>query len=259
MYKIIACNITSFFTIANKESNRILRIWPQTLLPPITTITLYFFIFGILIGKKIGILYGYTYIQYIIPGLIMMGLITNSYSNVVASFFSSKLQKNIEEILISPTYNSIIILGFIFGGIFRSFIIFIAIIIVSSFFTNYYLYNIWLFILISALTAIMFALVGLINGICAQKFDDINIIPTFILTPLIYLSGIFYSIDLLPQKLKIIVTFNPIFYIVNIFKYSTISISEINILYAFGNILMFIFVFYFIALYMLKIGYGIKK
>lgn len=259
MPKITICNTTSFITIVNKECTRILRIWAQTILPPIITITLYFLIFGILIGKKIGSLYGHTYIQYIIPGLIMMGLITNSYSNVAASFFSSKFQKNIEEILISPTSNTIIILGFILGGIFRAFIIFIFIIMISLFFSNVYLYNKYLFILISLLTAIMFSLIGLINGIYAKNFDDISIVPTFVLTPLIYLGGIFYSIDLLPQKLKIIATLNPIFYIVNIFRYSIINISEINIMYAFSNILVFILLLYYIAFYLLKMGWRIKK
>ncbi|HFL8819513.1 MAG TPA: ABC transporter permease [Candidatus Azoamicus sp. OHIO2] len=249
----------SFLTIINKEITRILRIWPQTILPPIITITLYFFIFGSLIGKKIGNISGYTYIQYITPGLIMMTIITNSYSNVVASFFGSKFQKNIEELLISPTYNSIIILGFIFGGIFRSFIIVIFILIITSFFSNIYFYNILLFSITCLFTSLTFSLIGLINGICAKKFDDISILPTFILTPLIYLGGIFYSIDILPQNLQFLVILNPIFYIVNIFRYSIINISEINIFYSFSYMLIFVIFFYCITFYMLKIGYEIKK
>jgi len=259
MINIFKCNVVSFFTIINKEITRILRIWPQTILPPIVTILLYFLIFGNIMGKKIGPLYGYKYIEYIIPGLIMMSIITNAYSNVVSSFFSSKFQKNIEELLISPTYNFIIIIGFIFGGIIRSLIIFIFIIIIASFFCNLYIYNILFLLLAYTFTAILFSLIGLINGICAKKFDDISIIPTFVLTPMIYLSGIFYSIDLLPQNLKILTCINPIFYIVNIFRYSIIGLSDINIYFSLATIILLIFIFYCICLYILKIGYELKK
>lgn len=259
MKNIFKCNIISLITIINKEITRIIRIWPQTILPPIITSILYFFIFGNLIGKKIGCMSGYTYMLYIIPGLIMMGVITNSYTNVVASFFGSKFQKNIEEILISPTYNSVIILGFISGGIFRSLLIFLFLLITALFFSNTYIYNITLLIISYFLTSIIFSLIGLINGIFAKKFDDVTIIPTFILTPMIYLSGIFYSIDLLPNNLTFLIILNPIFYIVNLFRYSIIGISNINIFIAIYIMLLLIIILYILSLYMLKIGYKIKK
>ncbi|HIH2762349.1 MAG TPA: ABC transporter permease [Candidatus Azoamicus sp.] len=230
---IIINNLISLKTIINKELIRIFRIWPQTILPQIVTTSLYFLIFGNLIGKKIGNMSSYTYIEYIIPGLIMMAIITSSYSNVVSSFFGSKFQKNIEEILISPTYNITIIIGFTSGGVIRSLIIYILILITSSIFSNIHFYNITIFIIAYITTSILFSFLGLINGIFAKKFDDISIIPTFILTPLIYLGGIFYSIDILPDNLKVFVYTNPIFYINNIFRYGMLGISEIDIFKSF--------------------------
>ncbi|MCB1711105.1 MAG: ABC transporter permease [Candidatus Riesia sp.] len=256
---MIKCNIISFNTIKNKEITRILRIWPQTILPPIVTVILYFFIFGNLIGNKLGNMTGYSYMQYIIPGLTMMAVITNSYSNVVSSFFASKFQKSIEEILISPTYNSTIILGFITGGIFRSLIIFIFIMITAQFFSNFYIYNNTIFILSYLLTSVIFSLIGFINGLFAKKFDDISIIPTFILTPMIYLGGIFYSIELLPENFIPFMKMNPIFYIVNLFRYSILGISEINIIYAIFFMLILIVILYYLSLNILSKGYEIKK
>lgn len=256
---MIKCNIISFNTIKNKEITRILRIWPQTILPPIVTVILYFFIFGNLIGNRLGNMTGYSYMQYIIPGLTMMAVITNSYSNVVSSFFASKFQKSIEEILISPTYNSTIILGFITGGIFRSLIIFIFIMITAQFFSNFYIYNNTIFILSYLLTTVIFSLIGFINGLFAKKFDDISIIPTFILTPMIYLGGIFYSIELLPEKFVPFMKINPIFYIVNLFRYSILGISEINITYAIFFMLILIVILYYLSLNILSKGYEIKK
>lgn len=257
--KEIKINLISFKTIVNKELIRIFRIWPQTILPQIVTTSLYFLIFGNLIGKKLGNMSGYTYIEYIIPGLIMMTIITSSYSNVVSSFFGAKFQKNIEEILISPTYNIIIIIGFISGGIIRSFIIYILIIITSSIFSNIHIYNIIILIAAYLITATLFSFLGLINGLFAKKFDDISIIPTFILTPLIYLGGIFYSIDIIPDKLKILIYANPIFYINNTFRYGMLGISEINIVKAFSIMISLIIITLITSIYMLNKGYEIKK
>lgn len=256
---IIKINIISLLTIIYKESARILRIWPQTIIPPIVTIILYLFIFGNLIGNKIGDINGFSYIEYIIPGLIMMSIITNSYTNVVSSFFGSKFQKNIEEILISPTNNSTIIFGFIFGGIFRSLIIFAFLLIVINYFSNIYIYKKYLLIISFLETSITFSMFGLLNGIIAQKFDDISIIPTFILTPMIYLSGIFYSIELLPVKLKFLIVVNPIFYILNLFRYSITGISNINILYSVIGINTLIIFMYIIIITIFKKGYFLKK
>ncbi|HIH2763294.1 MAG TPA: ABC transporter permease [Candidatus Azoamicus sp.] len=257
--KIIIINLISLKTIINKEVIRILRIWPQTILPQIVTTSLYFLIFGNLIGKRIGHMSSYTYIEYIIPGLIMMAIITSSYSNVVSSFFGSKFQKNIEEILISPTYNITIIIGFASGGIIRSFIIYILILITSSIFSNIHFYNIIIFTLAYITTSILFSFLGLINGIFAKKFDDISIIPTFILTPLIYLGGIFYSIDILPENLKIYVYINPIFYINNTFRYGVLGISEINIFTAFSIMIALIITILTVSIYLLNKGHEIKK
>lgn len=256
---IIKINIISLLTIIYKESNRILRIWPQTIIPPIVTIILYLFIFGNLIGNKIGDINGFTYIEYIIPGLIMMSTITNAYTNVVSSFFGSKFQKNIEEILISPIKDSTIIFGFIFGGIFRSLIIFIFLLIIINYFSNINIYKKIILILSFLQTSIIFSLFGLLNGIIAQKFDDISIIPTFILTPMIYLSGIFYSIELLPNQLKFIVIINPIFYILNLFRYSFLGISNINIFNSIIVINILTLSLYLIISIILKKGYFLKK
>ncbi|HIH2763622.1 MAG TPA: ABC transporter permease [Candidatus Azoamicus sp.] len=201
----------------------------------------------------------YTYIEYIIPGLIMMAIITSSYSNVVSSFFGSKFQKNIEEILISPTYNIIIILGFTFGGIIRSLIIYILILITSSIFSTIHVYSLIVFIIAYITTSILFSFLGLINGIFAKKFDDISIVPTFILTPLIYLGGIFYSVDILPDNLKLFVYINPIFYINNTFRYGLLGISEINIFKAFFIMSLLIIIILIMTIYLLNKGYEIKK
>lgn len=257
--KLLVTNLISLKTIINKELIRIFRIWPQTILPQIVTTALYFLIFGNLIGKKLGNMSSYTYIEYIIPGIIMMTIITSSYSNVVSSFFGSKFQKNIEEILISPTYNITIIIGFISGGVIRSFIIYILILITASIFSNIHFYDITIFILAYITTSILFSFFGLINGIFAKKFDDISIIPTFILTPLIYLSGIFYSIDILPNNLKTLVYTNPIFYINNTFRYGLLGISEINIFKAFSIMVILIITTLITSLYLLTKGCEIKK
>lgn len=257
--KLLVTNLISLKTIINKELIRIFRIWPQTILPQIVTTALYFLIFGNLIGKKLGNMSSYTYIEYIIPGIIMMTIITSSYSNVVSSFFGSKFQKNIEEILISPTYNITIIIGFISGGVIRSFIIYILILITASIFSNIHFYDITIFILAYITTSILFSFLGLINGIFAKKFDDISIIPTFILTPLIYLSGIFYSIDILPNNLKTLVYTNPIFYINNTFRYGLLGISEINIFKAFSIMVILIITTLITSLYLLTKGCEIKK
>jgi ABC-2 type transport system permease protein len=259
MINIIKLNYISFLTILRKEVIRILRIWPQTLLPPIVTSVLYFIIFGNIMGSKIGYVHGYSYIHYIIPGLLMMIIITSSYSNVVASFFGSKFQRNIEEILISPTFNFIIILGYLSGGIIRSFIIYLLILLLTYFFYDIQICNCFLLCLIYILTSILFSLFGLINGIFAKKFDDISIIPNFILTPLIYFGGIFYSIELLPKFFKIFVFINPIYYIVNTFRYSVLGISEINVVLSIFLMFIFIIILYLLSYYLLYIGYEIKK
>ncbi len=189
----------------------------------------------------------------------MMIIVNNSYSNSVSSFFSAKFQKYIEEIIISPTFNSVIIIGLILGSFFRTSLILIFIILISHLFSNLYIYNYNTFLLTCILSIIFFSLLGILNGIIAKKFDDISIIPTFILNPLIYISGVFYSTDILPSTLKFLTKLNPIFYMVNLFKYSIIGLSETHVLKSFYIIIFFIIVLYLITLYLLKNGYDLKK
>lgn len=241
-------NMVSFYTIIRKEWIRIIRIWIQTLLPPIITIMLYFSIFGKLIGNRIGEIDGFSYIHYIIPGLIMMTIIQNSYSNVVSSFFSAKFQGNIEELLISPTKNSIIIIGYVFGGAIRGLTIGVLITIISLYFSEIQINNIFITLLVAVLSSLLFALAGMINGILAKKFDDISLIPTFILNPLIYLGGVFYSSSLLNDFFKHIIYFNPIFYIINSFRYGIIGCTDVNLYVSIFIMVISIIVLFFITL-----------
>ncbi len=251
-------NLTSFQTIARKETVRFLRIWPQTLLPSAITITLYYVIFGNLIGPRIGEMEGYSYIQFIVPGLTMMSVITNSYSNVVASFFSAKFQRYIDELLVSPTSNSIILLGYITGGIIRGTIIGVIVLFISIFFTDISINNFFITASVIFLTAVLFSLAGLTNGIFARKFDDVSIVPTFVLTPLTYLGGIFYSISMLPDFWRTLSQGNPILYMVNAFRYGMLGHSDIEIYTAYTLIIGFIVALYLINLYLLRKGIGIR-
>lgn len=252
-------NFIALFTIVRREFYRIIRIWPQTILPPIITIVLYFIIFGKILGMKVGYMSGYKYIQYIIPGLIMMSLINTSYSNVSSSFFSSKFQKYIEELLIAPIYFFILVCGFIFGGVIRSFFIFLGLCFFLIFLSNFHFYNFYFFILVFFSTTLLFSLFGLFNGILAKKFDDISVLPTFILTPLMYFSGIFFSLDLLPKFLKIFVYLNPIFYVVNLFRYSFLGISEVSIFFSLFLIFLVIIFIYGLCIWFLYFGFANKR
>jgi len=251
-------NSIGLYTIVRREITRFLRIWTQTFLPSVISIALYFVIFGNLIGPRIGEMNGYRYIDYIVPGLIMMAIITNSYANVVGSFFTSKFQRNIEEMLVSPMPNAIILWGYVLGGTIRGILAGFLVTLVSLFFTKLTLQHIGLTILIGVLTALLFSLAGLANGIFAKKFDDINIVPTFVLTPLTYLGGVFYSVNLLPEFWNWITHGNPIFYMVNAFRYGMLGYSDIDVTVAIGVIFVFIIVLYFINLRLLKRGVGIR-
>ncbi len=223
----------AFTTIIHKEINRFTRIWAQTLLPPAITMTLYFVIFGNLIGSRIGEMGGFTYMQFIVPGLIMMSVITNSYSNVVSSFYGARFQKSIEELLVSPTPNWIILSGFVLGGVARGLTVGFIVTVLSLFFTDLHLHNLGITILVVLMTSILFALGGFVNAMFARSFDDISIVPTFILTPLTYLGGVFYSISLLPEFWQKVSAFNPIFYMVNGFRYGILGVSDVEIGYAY--------------------------
>ncbi len=208
----------AFTTIVIKEIRRFTRIWGQTLLPPAITMTLYFIIFGNLIGSRIGEMGGFNYMEFIVPGLIMMSVITNSYGNVVSSFFSTKFQRNIEELLVSPIPNWVILSGYVVGGVSRGLAVGLIVTLLSLFFTQLQIHNLWVTVATVALTSVLFSLGGFINAIFANSFDDVSIIPTFILTPLTYLGGVFYSIQLLPEFWQMVSQLNPILYMVNTFR-----------------------------------------
>jgi ABC-2 type transport system permease protein len=245
-------------TIATKEILRFSRIWIQTVLPPVITTALYFVIFGNLIGPRIGKMDGFDYMEFIIPGLIMMAVITNSYSNVVSSFYGSKFQRHIEEIIISPTPNYIILLGYICGGVARGLTVGIAVTIVSLIFHPLNIHSLWVMLSMITLTAILFSLAGLINGVYAKSFDDISIIPTFVLTPLTYLGGIFYSISMLPEFWQNLSRANPILYMVNAFRYGFLGISDISLMTSYVIIIAFIIALFLFGLHLLTKGHGIR-
>jgi len=245
-------------TIVIKEITRMMRIWVQTIIPPAIIMSLYFIIFGNLIGARVGPMNGLNYIEYIAPGIIMMAVINNSYANVVSSFFSAKFQKHIEEMLIAPIPNIVILLGFISGGVVRGLLVGLIVTFIALFFTELRIHNLPIVCLVVLMTSILFALGGFINAIFAKKFDDISIIPTFILTPLIYLGGVFYTISLLPEVWQTISLLNPILYMVNTFRYGMLGVSDIAIVDAFIIISLFIIILTTVALYLLNKGVGIK-
>ncbi len=251
-------NSIGLYTIVRREVSRFIRIWSQTLLPSVVTMALYFVIFGNVMGSRIGEIAGFSYIEYIVPGLIMMAIITNSYGNVVASFFSSKFQRNIEEMLVSPLPNFIIIWGYLLGGLARGVTVGILVTGVSLFFVVLPIAHMGVVFFVGILTAILFSLAGLINGIFAKSFDDINIVPTFVLTPLTYLGGVFYSLDFLPHIWQWASYGNPVFYMVNAFRYGMLGQSDIDIHIAIGIIIGFIVVFYSWAIWLFRKGVGIK-
>jgi len=226
----------AFQTIVVREIRRFMRIWVQTLVPPVITMSLYFVIFGKLIGSRIGDMGGYTYMEFVVPGLIMMSVITNSYSNVVSSFYGAKFANNIEELLVSPTPNWIILAGFVIGGVARGLAVGLLVTLVSLFFTRLQIYSIPVTMLVVFLTSVLFSIGGLINAIYANSFDDISIVPTFVLTPLTYLGGVFYSIELLPAFWAKVSQVNPVLYVVNTFRYGVLGHSDIHVGYAIAMI-----------------------
>ncbi len=249
---------TAFYTIVSKEVRRFLRIWPQTLLPPAITMSLYFVIFGQLIGSRIGEMGGFNYMQFIIPGLIMMAVITNSYANVSASFYSAKFQRSIEELLISPTPNHIILLGFIIGGTLRGLIVGFIVTLLSLFFSKLHIAHPAIMLGTVVLTAVLFSLGGLINGLYANSFDDISIVPTFVLTPLTYLGGVFYSISLLPPIWQTLSLANPILYLINVFRYGVLGVSDIPPITSLVALCVLCAVLYALAYRLLRAGMAAK-
>ncbi len=249
----------AFCSLIRKEINRFTRIWVQTLVPPAITMTLYFIIFGNLIGSRIGEMSGFSYMEYIVPGLIMMSVITNSYSNVASSFFSAKFQRNIEELLVAPVPNYIIIWGFVMGGVARGLAVGTIVTTVSLFFVDLQVEHWGIIIATVFLTSVVFSLGGLINAVFAKTFDDISIIPTFILTPLTYLGGVFYSISLLPEFWQGISKINPIVYMVNAFRYGFLGVSDVGIATSFGVLGAFIVALYAVAHHLVEKGIGLRS
>jgi ABC-2 type transport system permease protein len=246
-------------SILHKEVHRFMRIWVQTLVPPAITISLYFVIFGELIGSRIGQMGGFDYMSFIVPGLIMMSVITNSYSNVASSFFSAKWQRNVEEMLVAPVPNWVIVAGYVGGGMCRGILVGCIVTLISLLFTEIQIHNIWIIIVTVALTSATFALGGLINAIFAGSFDDISIIPTFILTPLTYLGGVFYSITLLPDFWQGVSQVNPIVYMVNAFRYGFLGISDVSLVAAFSVLAGFIITLFVIAMTLITKGIGLRS
>jgi ABC-2 type transport system permease protein len=256
---LLRINLIGLYTIVVKEITRVARIWIQTIIPPAITMTLYFVIFGSLIGRRIGQMDGIPYTTFIAPGLIMMSVITNSFGNVVSSFFSAKLQMHLEEMLVSPLSYITIVFGFVIGGVARGLTVAGLVTIVAMFFTDLTLVHPFITLAVIVLTSMIFALAGLVNAIWATKFDDISIIPTFVLTPMTYLGGVFFSISLLGpiwQKLALI---NPVLYMVNAFRYGMLGVSDISIGVAFSIILGFFVALLATALTLLRRGVGIRS
>jgi ABC-2 type transport system permease protein len=245
-------------TIVVKEIRRFTRIWAQTMLPPAITMALYFVVFGNLIGPRIGKMEGFNYMEFIVPGLIMMSVITNSYANVVSSFFGMKFQHSIEEILVSPVPNWVVLVGYVAGGVARGLMVGFIVTLLSLGFTDLQVHNIGITASIVLLTAIVFSLGGFINAVYATKFDDISIVPTFVLTPLTYLGGVFYSITLLPEFWQMVSKVNPILYMVNAFRYGILGVSDVDILVSYVMVLGFILVLFMFALRLLNQGKGIR-
>ncbi|EIJ33489.1 ABC transporter permease [Thiothrix nivea] len=250
---------TAYYTILIKEVLRFSRIWKQTILPPVITTSLYFVIFGNLIGEKIGEMDGHRYIDFIMPGLIMMTVITNAYANVVASFYGSKFQGNIAEMLVSPTPNWIILAGFVSGGVARGMAVGIAVTLISLLFTHLHMQHFWVMASIVTMTAVLFSLAGVINAVYARSFDDINIIPTFVLTPLTYLGGVFYSISTLPEFWQKVSLLNPVLYMVNGFRFGILGVSDMPVWVSYGVIAGFILLLGGFSLYLLNKGTGIRS
>lgn len=246
-------------TLVRKEVYRFIRIWPQTLLPPAISTALYFLIFGKLIGGRIGTVQGASYMDYIVPGVILMSVISHSYANVVSSFFSTKFQHNIEELLVAPVPNWVILLGYVSGGIIRGLMVGLVVALISLLFAKITLFNWLIAVSIAVLTATVFALAGFINAVLAESFDDISIIPNFVLTPLSYLGGVFYSVDMLPPIWQTLSLGNPILYMINAFRYGLIGVSDVDIQLAYLMTGGFIVTLSLVSLFLLHKGIGIKN
>lgn len=249
----------AFCTIIRREVRRFARIWVQTLLPPAITMALYFVIFGTLIGSRIGEMGGFSYMEFVVPGLIMMSVLTNSYSNVVSSFFGAKFNHSIEEMLVSPVPNYVILLGYTLGGVARGLAVGLIVTVLSLFFTDLQIYSLGVTVGIVVLTSVLFSLAGFVNAVYANSFDDISIVPTFVLTPLTYLGGVFYSISLLPEFWQGVSKLNPVLYMVNAFRYGILGISDIDVTWAFAGVMAFVACLFIFCLHLLNTGKRLRQ
>ncbi len=255
-----AANLVALNTLVRREIVRIMRIWTQTLIPPAITMTLYFVIFGKLIGSRIGnIEGGFTYMQYIVPGLVMMSIITNSYGNISSSFFGAKFSRAVEEMLVSPMPNWVILLGYVIGAVARGLVVGILVLLIALFFTDLHVMHPLITFASVLLGATIFSLAGFVNAVYAKKFDDIALVPTFILTPLTYLGGVFYSVNMLGEPWQAISRANPILYMVNAFRFGVLGISDVHVGVAFVVMLGFVAGLSIVALQLLKRGVGLRS
>jgi ABC-2 type transport system permease protein len=253
-------NLVALQTIVRREIVRIMRIWTQTLIPPAITMTLYFVIFGKLIGGRIGNIQGeFSYMQYIVPGLVMMSIITNSYGNISSSFFGAKFQRSVEEMLVSPMSNWVILLGYVVGAVTRGLVVGFLVLLIALFFTKLHIAHPIVTVLSVLFGATIFSLAGFVNAIYAKKFDDIALVPTFVLTPLTYLGGVFYSVNMLSEPWQAISRVNPILYMVNAFRFGVLGISDVHVGVAFGVMLAFVVGLTWIALSLLSRGVGLRS
>ncbi|MBD3327790.1 ABC transporter permease [Candidatus Peregrinibacteria bacterium] len=246
-------------SIVRREIVRFLRIWVQTLLPPVITQTLYFVIFGTFIGSQLREINGVSYMAFIVPGLVMMAVINSSFSNVVSSFFGSKFQRNLEEMLVAPVKPWVMIWGFISGGILRGLLVGLLVFFISFFFTWPSIHNFGIILLFIVLTAVLFSMGGMVNGIFAKKFDDVQIFPTFVLIPLTYFGGVFYSIKDLPEFWQTVSQFNPVLYMVDGFRYGFYGFSDVNIWFSIFILIAFTLIVGIINAYLIRKGIGLKS
>lgn len=251
--------LIAFYSILYREIRRFMRIWVQTLLPPAISMSLYFIIFGKLVGSQIQSIHGVSYMEYIVPGLIMMAVITNAYANVSSSFFSAKFQRHIEELLVAPVPDLVLLLGYVLGGVARGLAVGIIVSLVAAGFVDLQIEHPWLMLSVILLTALVFSLGGFINALFAKKFDDVSIIPTFVLTPLTYLGGVFYSMQLLPEFWQNVSLFNPILYMVNAFRYAFLGITDIEVFQALLILSLLALALFIWALALLKQGNGLRS
>ncbi|WP_223296275.1 ABC transporter permease [Shewanella halifaxensis] len=254
-----ALYFTAFKSILTKEINRFTRIWVQTLVPPAISMTLYFLIFGNLVGKRIGDMGGVSYMEFIAPGLIMMAVITSSYSNVASSFFSAKFQRNLEELIVAPVPHYVIIAGYVGGGVARGLCVGAIVTMVAMFFVDISIHHVGLVMVTVLLTAILFALGGLINAVFAKTYDDISIVPTFVLTPLTYLGGVFYSLSLLPDFWQGVSALNPVVYMINVFRYGFLGYADISVPLSVAVMVGFCVGLWSVAYYLISRGIGLRS